>query len=205
MGWRFEVSENPNPENRIVMPNPRLASRYAKALLDLAIEQDQLEQEFADMQWLQAATSQSRDLLNLLRSPITKSDLKTKAISAVLKGNVSELTQRFVSLLISKNRESALPEIAKAFVEQYKQYKDIHTATLTTAVPVSDAIKNNIIEKVKQESGYNNIELVEKVDPNIIGGFVLEMGDMQVDASIAYDLREVAKQFKNNDFIYKVR
>ena len=187
------------------MPNPRLASRYAKALLGLAIEQDQLEQAFADMQWLQAATSQSRDLLNLLRSPITKSDLKTKAISAVLKGNVSELTQRFVSLLISKNRESALPEIAKAFVEQYKQYKDIHTATLTTAVPVSDAIKNNIIEKVKQESGYNNIELVEKVDPNIIGGFVLEMGDMQVDASIAYDLREVAKQFKNNDFIYKVR
>lgn len=187
------------------MPNPRLASRYAKALLDLSVEQGKLEQVFADMHWLQAATSQSRDLVNLLRSPITKLELKAKAIGAVLQNNVSELTQRFVSLLISKNRESVLPEIAPAFIQQYKQHKDIHTATLTTAVPVSSEIRNRIIDKVKQESGYNNIELIEKVDPNIIGGFVLELGDKQVDASIAYDLREVAKQFKNNDFIYKVR
>lgn len=187
------------------MPNPRLASRYAKALLDLAVEQGQLEQVFADMQWLQSATSQSRDLLNLLRSPITKAELKTKAIGAVLQGNVSELTKKFASLLISKNREANLPEIAPAFIEQYKQHKDIHIATLTTAVPVSDVIKTKIINKVKQESGYNNIELVEKVDPSIIGGFVLELGDKQVNASISYDLREVAKQFKNNDFIYKVR
>lgn len=187
------------------MPNPRLASRYAKALLDLSVEQNQLEQVFGDMQWLQAATTQSRDLLNLLRSPITKTELKIKAIGAVLQNNVSELTGKFASLLISKKRESVLPEIATAFIDQYKQHKDIHTATLTTAVPVSDTIKNKIIDKVKQESGYSNIELVEKVDPSIIGGFVLEMGDKQVDASISYDLREVAKQFKNNDFIYKVR
>ncbi len=187
------------------MPNPRLAARYAKALLDLAVEQGQLEQVFADMQWLQAATKQSRDLLNLLRSPITKSELKTKAINAVLQGKVSTLTQRFVDLLISKNREAVLPEIAPAFVDQYKQHKNIHTAVLTTAVPVSDAIKNTIIAKVKQESGFNNIELVEKVDPSIIGGFVLELGDKQVDASIVYDLKTLAKQFKNNDFIFKVR
>ena len=187
------------------MPNPRLAARYAKALLDLSVEQNQLELVYADMQWLQAATKQSRDLLNLLRSPITKAELKTKAINAVLQNNVTELSQKFVSLLISKNRESVLPEIAPAFIEQYKKHKNIHTATLTTAVPVSDAIKNKIIEKVKQESGFSNIELVEKVDPSIIGGFVLEMGDKQVDASVIYDLKEVAKQFKNNDFIYRVR
>jgi len=141
----------------------------------------------------------------LLRSPITNAKLKAKAISAVLQNNVGELTQRFVLLLINKNRESVLPEITPSFIEQYKQHKDIHTASLTTAVPVSTAIKNKIIEKIKLESGYKNIELVEKIDPAIIGGFVLELGDKQVDASIAYDLREVAKQFKNNDFVYRVR
>lgn len=187
------------------MPNPRLAARYAKALLDLSAEQGQLEYVFTDMQWLQAVTRQSRDLLNLLRSPITNSELKNKAITAVLQNNVNPLTQKFVSLLISKNREAFLPEVADSFIEQYKQHKNIHVATLTTAMPVSDTIKNNIIAKVKQESGYDNIELVEKINPDIIGGFVLELGDKMVDASIAYDLRTVAKQFKNNDFIYKVR
>ncbi len=187
------------------MPNPRLASRYAKALLGLSVEQGQLEEVYADMQWLQAATKQSRDLLNLLRSPITNIQLKTKAISAVLQNNVGQLTQKFVSLLISKNREAFLPETTTAFIQQYKQHKNIHTAILTTAVPVGTAIKNNIVAKVKQESGFENIELIEKVDPEIIGGFKLELGDKMVDASIAYDLREVAKQFKNNDFIYKVR
>lgn len=187
------------------MPNPRLASRYAKALLGIAIEQNQMEQVYTDMLWLQAAIRQSRDLLNLLRSPIIKADLKTKALQAVLQNNVTPLTQRFTALLASKNRESILPEIAPAFIEQYKEAKNIHTAILTTAVPVSETVKNNIIAKVKQESGFENIELVEKTDPAIIGGFVLQMGDKQVDASIAYDLRTVAKQFKNNDFVYKVR
>ena len=70
---------------------------------------------------------------------------------------------------------------------------------------VSDATKNAIIAQVKKAAGVEKVELEETVNPDIIGGFVLEMGDKMVDASIAYDLREVAKQFKNNDFIYKVR
>lgn len=105
------------------MPNPRLASRYAKALLGIAIEQNQMEQVYTDMHWLQAAIRQSRDLLNLLRSPIIKADLKTKALQAVLQNNVTPLTQRFTALLASKNRESILPEIAPAFIEQYKEAK----------------------------------------------------------------------------------
>ncbi|MGC4231417.1 MAG: F0F1 ATP synthase subunit delta, partial [Niabella sp.] len=68
-----------------------------------------------------------------------------------------------------------------------------------------DAIKNSIIAQVKKAAGVEKVELEEKVNPDIIGGFVLEMGDKMVDASIAYDLRAVAKQFKNNDFIYRVR
>lgn len=187
------------------MPNPRLATRYAKALLDLAIETNRLEPVFADMQWLQAVCRESREFTNLLRSPIIKPEAKQKIVDAVTSGNISELTQRFTALLISKNRELNLPEICTAFVNQYKEYKNINTVRLTTAVPVTDAVKNTIVEHLKTDAGLQNIELEEKVNPDLIGGFVLEVGDKMVNASIAYDLREIAKQFRNNDFIYKVR
>lgn len=187
------------------MPNPRLASRYAKSLIDLSIEKGQLEKVFADMQWLQAVCKSNRDFVNLLRSPIIKADTKKKIIDAVTTGRVSELTAAFNNLLANKGRESYLPEIINAFIAAYKEYKDIQIVKLTTATPVSDNIKIAIVEQVKKSAGFQNIELEEEVDADIIGGFVLQIGDKLVDASIAYDLKAVAKQFENNDFIYKIR
>jgi F-type H+-transporting ATPase subunit delta len=98
-----------------------------------------------------------------------------------------------------------LPEIITAFIHQYKEYKGIHTVKLTTAAPISEEVKNSIIAQVKKTSNMENIELVTKIDPNIIGGFVLQAGDKLVDASISSDLKEIARDFENNDFIYKVR
>ncbi len=98
-----------------------------------------------------------------------------------------------------------MPEIITAFIIQYKEYKNIHTVKLTTAFPVSDEVRKAITGQVRKASGFDNIELEEKVDANIIGGFVLQVGDKLVDASIAYDLKAIARQFENNDFIYKIR
>jgi F-type H+-transporting ATPase subunit delta len=187
------------------MPNPRLASRYAKSLLDLAVERGQLERVNEDMLYLQQLTKASRDFLNLLRSPIVPSDKKLGAIDAVAGKNISELTSAFIKLLVNKGREGELPEIISAFINQYKTKKGIHTVKLTTAVPVSDSVKNQLIDQVKKTSGMQNIELETTVDPNIIGGFVLQAGDKLVDASVAYDLKHVARQFENNDFVYKLR
>lgn len=187
------------------MPNPRLASRYAKSLIDLAIEKGQLEQVFADMQWLQAVNKSNKDFVNLLRSPIIKADVKKKILDAVTAGNLGELTTAFTTLLIRKSRESNLPEIVNAFIDQYKKHKNIQVIKLTTATPVSDSLKKAIVEQVKKTAGFQQIELEEKINPELIGGFVLQVGDQLVDASIAYDLRTIAKQFENNDFIYKVR
>lgn len=187
------------------MQNPRLASRYAKSLIDLAIEKGQLEQVYADMQWLQSACKSSRDFVNLLRSPIIKGDAKNKIVSAVAGGNVGELTKAFTSLLISKGREGNLPEIIPAFIASYKQHKNIQTVKLTTASAVSDNLKNEIVAQIKKSGGFENVELEQKVDESLIGGFVLQVGDKLVDASIAYDLRHIARQFENNDFVYKVR
>jgi F-type H+-transporting ATPase subunit delta len=187
------------------MRNQRLASRYAKSLIDLAIEKGQLENVFADMQWLHAACKSSRDFVNVLRSPIIKADAKKKIVSAVTNGKVGEMTAAFNNLLISKGREGNLPEIINAFIASYKEHKNIQTIKLTTATPVSDDMRNAIIEQVKKEGGFQQVEIEERVDESIIGGFVLQIGDKMVDASIAYDLKHIARQFENNDFIYKVR
>ena len=187
------------------MRNPRLASRYAKSLVDLAKEQNQLEKVYEDMLFLQSIIKDNRDLVTLLRSPIVSADKKDKIISAVTEGRVSLLTATFNKLLINKGRESNLPEIITAFIQQYKTYKSIYVVHLTTATTVSDEIKNSIINQIRETSNMQNIELETKVDTDLIGGFTLQAGDKLVDASIAYDLRQIAKQFENNDFIYKVR
>lgn len=187
------------------MLNPRLAARYAKSLIDLAIEKGQLETVYADMLWLRAVCKNSREFVNVLRSPVIKADKKEKIVAAVTENKVSILTASFNRLLITKHRESNLPEIINAFISQYKVNKEIHIVKLTTAAPVSEEVKSRIISQVKNTSDMKNIELETEVDESLIGGFVLQAGDKLVDASIAYDLKHIARQFENNDFVYKVR
>ncbi|HEX6429387.1 MAG TPA: ATP synthase F1 subunit delta [Niastella sp.] len=187
------------------MPNPRLAARYAKSLIDLANERNQVETVYEDMQYLQALCKESRDFLALMRSPVVKADKKVAIVLAVTKGKISELTDSFNRLMITKGRESLLPEISSAFIDQYKLQKGIHTIKLTTAVPVTEEVKKQIISRIQSQTGMNNIDLKVSVDEEIIGGFVLEVGDQLVDASILYDLNKIKTQFLNNDFIYKIR
>jgi F-type H+-transporting ATPase subunit delta len=187
------------------MLNPRLAGRYAKSLLTLAIEKNQLDEAFKDMKFLHSITKSNRDFVIMLKSPVISGDKKEAIIEGVTSGRITELTALFIKLLIRKGREMNLPEIAPAFIDQYKAYNQIHTVKLTTASPVSDEVKQEIVNKVKSQTSLKNIELTSSVDQNLIGGFVLQIGDTLVDASIAYDLNVIRKQFLNNDFIYKIR
>lgn len=186
------------------MLNPRLAGRYAKSLIDLAVEQGSLEKVYEDMQLLQNLIRSNREFAGLLRSPIISSDKKDKILAAVTQGRVSPLTAAFNKLLVSKNRESNLGEIAAAFIAQYKQIKNIHTVKLTTAAPVSDKVKDAIVAQIKSTTDMQNIELETAVDEALIGGFTLQAGDKLIDTSVASNLKELARQFESNDFIYKL-
>lgn len=187
------------------MLNPRLAGRYAKSLIDLAKEQNQLEAVYKDMLLMQSFLKQSRDLVALLKSPIIASDRKEGILNTLTKDKVTELTAGFNRLLIRKGREAVLPEIVEAFIAQYKDFKEIHLVKLTTAAPVSEEVKQDIIRQVKQQTNMQHIELSTEIDPSLVGGFLLQVGDRLVDASISYDLNAIRKQFLNNDFIYKIR
>ncbi len=186
------------------MPNARLAGRYAKSLLDLATEQGQLEAVYADMKHIQAVCVASSEFVNMLRSPIIKADQKNSIIAEVLKNKVGVLTHSFTVLLVKKGRELELPEMATAFIEQYNEIKVIHQVTLTTAVAVSEEIKKSIEQKVKSAADFKTVELTTKTDESLIGGFVLEFNNNLVDASIARDLKDIKKQFLNNEFISKI-
>jgi F-type H+-transporting ATPase subunit delta len=187
------------------MLNPRLAGRYAKSLIDLAIEKNQLDVVYNDMLFLQSICRNSREFVTVLKSPVIKADKKDKILEAITKDKISTITASFNKLLVHKSREFYLPEIVNAFIQQYKDYKNIHTVKLTTAVAVSEEVKNAIVNKIRSVTNMQNIELNTEVKEDIIGGFVLEVGDQLIDASILYDLNNVKKQFQNNDFIYKIR
>jgi len=186
------------------MTNPRLATRYAKSLLDLSIEQNQLEAVYADMKLLKGINKSNPDFVALLRSPIITADKKDKILDAVIGKSVSQIFMLFIRLLTTKKRESNLPEIVIAFLEQYNKLKNIQTVKLTTATPISDELKNSIIARVKSADS-SAIEIETAVKEELIGGFKLEIGGTLIDASILHDLNNIKKQFLNNEYIHNIR
>jgi len=187
------------------MPNPRLAGRYAKSLVDLAIEQGQLETVYKDMQFLQAVCKSSPELVSVLRSPVIKGDKKQQILTAITDGKINAMTALFNKLLISKTREEYIPEIITSFIGQYNEMKGIHTVKLTTATPISEELKQTIVAKMKAETSLQHIELETAVKEELIGGFVLEFNNNLVDASIERDLRDIKKQFSQNVYIQQIR
>jgi len=187
------------------MHNPRLATRYAKSIIDLAIEQNQLEAVYADMKHLISICKSNPDFVAMLKSPIIKGDKKDKIMDAVLKLQIGKLTTAFNKLLVKKGRESNLPEIAYSFVEQYNIKNGIVKVKITTAAPISEETKNTIVASIKKSGIDKKLELETAINESLIGGFVLESEGNLVDASILRDLKDISKNFLNNDYIHKIR
>ena len=185
--------------------NPRLATRYAKSLITLTIERNVLGETYKDIEFLHSISKANPEFALVLKSPIIAPDKKVIILESVTKGNISELTSSFIKLLIKKGRETNLYEITSSFIDQYKAHQQIHIVKLVTATAVSEEVKQDIVSQVRNQTSMKNIELNATVDESLIGGFVLQVGDTLVDASISYDLNVIRKQFLNNDFIYKIR
>ncbi|WP_298716670.1 ATP synthase F1 subunit delta [Chitinophaga sp.] len=186
------------------MQNPRLANRYAKSLIDLAVAKNELEAVHGDMLLLQSITRTNADVVALLRSPIIKADKKVKILGAILDGKISGITSAFIRLVTLKGRESVLAEIAGEFQKQYNALKGIARVKLTSAAPLEASLLNLIREKVETSAG-RKIELETQVNPDLIGGFVLETGNSLFDASVLRDLKDIKKQFLKNIYVSEIR
>lgn len=186
------------------MQNPRLASRYAKSLISLAQELNQLEVVHTDMLFLQQVMKSNPDVVSLLKSPIIKADKKQKILAAIFEGRISTTTSSFVNLLVSKGRESALAEMTTEFTRQYMLLKNISPVKITTAVALDNATLDVIKRKIASETT-QQVQLETAVDPELIGGFVLEANDQLFDASILRDLKDIKQQFNRNIYVSELR
>lgn len=179
----------------------RIASRYAKSLLDLAVERNELEVIHGDIQGFDKATD-NRDLYLLLKSPIINPDKKKQILKSIFEGKVSEMVMSFINIVVNKGREALLPEIADEFLKQYKQYNHISTIKVTSAAPLTEASLEGIKKKfLASDETDDKIEIETAVDPSLIGGFVVEFEDKLYDASVSHKLDMLKKEFLKNEHV----
>ena len=174
------------------MKGSKVAARYATALLELAIEQNKIEQISGDMNFLLETSNETRDFQLLLDSPIIKGDKKI-AIFNELFGQFEEVSMAFVKLITSNGRESFLPSIAESFDTQVKEYKGIIPVTILSAVKLDDSTKKIILQKVENHVT-GQLEVTELIDESLIGGFIVRMGDKQIDASVASQFNDLKQR-----------
>ena len=184
------------------MIETKVAKRYAKSLIDLSSEKGALDPVNEDMKQFVTTCEQNRDFALLLSNPVISSDKKLSILQKIFSASFNKITMSFIEIVIRKGREKYLFQIAKEYTEQYKKLKGIQTAEIISAVGLDDRLRKQVYDIIRKNT-QSEVELVEKVDKNLIGGFVLKIGDKQFDSSIAADLRKLTQSFSSNPYIRK--
>ncbi len=181
----------------------KLGNRYAKSILRLSEERNEVELVHKDFDLIEATCNSNPDFLSMLRSPLISSEKKQRILNMVFKGRLSEMTQHLIEIIVRKKRERYLYDIAVSYGELYDKSHNITRGVLTSASPLSDAQRKTILEMVEKQMS-TSFKMEEKVDPELIGGFSLKVGDLLFDGSIATRLRDLKKEFLNNPYVKKV-
>lgn len=186
------------------MADLRVASRYVKSLLGLAVEQGVLEAVHSDMLLFTKVMKENRDFRVMIKSPVIRHEKKRAILEKVFAGKVDKLTLAIMDILTRKNREPLLPSIAAEFHNAYNTYKGIGKAYITTTVPMDSDLRKAIEEIVKKLSKTKQVEIEAKVDSELIGGFILNVGDQQIDASVKSKLKSLQVRFSENPFVKEI-
>jgi F-type H+-transporting ATPase subunit delta len=171
-----------------------VAARYAKSIIDLSQEQNALEAVNNDMAFFLKTLKANSQLIAVLSNPIISHAKKLAILTDLFEGKMNKISIAFFKLMINKGRGNVLYTTAFEFVNQYDILKHITQATVVSATPLSTANQAKILAEVKAAVG-GEVVLETKVDPALIGGFVLTVGDRQVDTSIANNLKKLKKNF----------
>lgn len=177
------------------MSEIKVASRYAKSLIDLSVENNALAESYNDMVFFEKVVDETPELEAILKNPIVPLDKKIGILSGIFADKVGTLTITFFKIVVGKGRSAILFATAKQFIQQYNDIKGIVTAYVTSATTLGDVAKAEIVAIVKRELGANEVIIKEKINENLIGGFILKVGDKQFDASIASGLSKLKKEF----------
>lgn len=175
------------------MSEIRIAARYAKSLMELAQEKGLLEQVNYDMRNLQIVVKENPALLNVLKSPIIKSDKKAAVMNAVFGNTFNKLTMLFIDKVTSRRREMLLPLMAEEFLRQYNVLNGIQSATVISASVLNAGMQAAVKEFIEKETN-GRVDLKAVVNPDIIGGLVIRIEDSLYDSSIAKKLNRLKKE-----------
>lgn len=178
----------------------KITVRYAKALFDLALEQNLLERVKDDMALVDTICHDNRALVNMLHNPVVSADKKQKVLHAIFSGSIHRLSMSFLEILSRKRREQYIDGIADAFVKIYMEHKGIATAKITTASPLVDQERKMILEILSKLTD-KDVQLAEAIRSEIMGGFIIQMDDYQVDQSVATKIKKLKKDFEKNLYI----
>jgi len=178
------------------MEGTRAAKRYAKAVINLAKDQNTVESVNNDMRLITNTVTNSKDLSDMLQNPVLRSEIKKSALLEVFKDS-NAITVGLIDTLISNKRINILSEVASRYNQLYDKYRGSEVAIVTTAIPLTDDLKSKILAKAKELTG-NDVVVKNIVDESIIGGFILRVGDIQYNASITNKLNKLKREFKLN-------
>ncbi len=173
----------------------RAAIRYAKAIIETAVSSGKAIQVNEDMKSIITAVDSSTDLKDFLISPIIKSDIKMKALLEVF-GSVQSETKSLFRLLQENKRFEILVAIASQYNAQFDEMNGIEVAKVTTAFPITADLEAKILAKAATIST-KKLTIQNTIDPSIIGGFILRIGDKQYNASVSNRLQELKREFSN--------
>ena len=177
------------------MKGSRVAIRYAKALLATAQEQQAVNQVADDMESVYTTLENSQELKAVLASPVISADLKGDTLKAIF-GKVSPVVKTFLELDAENKRAKHLDGVALKYKQLYQELQGKQEAEVTTAVPLTPALEKVVMDKIKTLTD-KKVELVSTVDQDIIGGFILRLGDQQFDASVANQLQSLEHKLSN--------
>ena len=177
------------------MQNDRISGRYAKALLDLATERNELAQINDQFNDLGEMIASSKELRDLLETPVIPTSTKGKVLKSLCGTEMPDLGNNFLDIILNRKREGYLANIIENFKLLYNEKMNIHPAKVRSAAPLTAEQKERILALIQTETT-GTVELEEQIDPSLIGGFILSIKDKQIDASVSGKLRNLKKNLK---------
>ncbi|MBK9733612.1 MAG: ATP synthase F1 subunit delta [Saprospiraceae bacterium] len=172
--------------------------------MDLALERNELDAILQDIEYFNEAIK-NRDLHLLIKSPIINTTKKLHIFKLLFDGKLSKTRIAFFDVIMKKGMEMFLPEISADFISQYKDYNKISTVIITTATPLNETLLGDIkLKLLASQITMDRLDIVTKIDPNIIGGFMIEVGDKLYDASVVHKLDQLKKEFIGNQYVKSI-
>ena len=173
-----------------------IAKRYAKALLLFAQEQKAEDTVYQEVLQFIDSYGKVEQLATVLGNPLLPAEQKEQVICQAASIEVSPVFRKFATLVVAHRRESFMLFIAYSYVSLYREQKHISIGKLITAVPASEAVANRL-EKLIEKRSQNSVDVIleTKVDPSILGGFIFQLDDLRLDASVSSQFEQIKKQF----------